>query len=132
MRSWLKFTLTGVSAVMSPERVTLRFAALVVDDSNATPWLGTWLIELALSRTLAPILREVSSSVGKEAFGKFDKFGTLGTLGTLGKFGAIELASGSWILIEGTLTKLGCLAWSVAMALTTPPACGLADWLEDS
>jgi hypothetical protein len=117
---------------MSPERVTLRFAALVVDDSNATPWLGTWLIELALSRTLAPILREVSSSVGKEAFGKFDKFGTLGTLGTLGKFGAIELASGSWILIEGTLTKLGCLAWSVAMALTTPPACGLADWLEDS
>jgi len=129
MRSWLKFTLTGVSAVMSPERVTLRFAALVVDDSNATPWLGTWLIELALSRTLAPILREVSSSVGKEAFDKFDKFGTLGTLG---KFGAIELASGSWILIEGTLTKLGCLAWSVAMALTTPPACGLADWLEDS
>jgi hypothetical protein len=99
---------------------------LVVDDSNATPWLGTWLIELALSRTLAPILREVSSSVGKEAFG------ALGTLGTLGKFGAIELASGSWILIEGTLTKLGCLAWSVAMALTTPPACGLADWLEDS
>jgi hypothetical protein len=126
MRSWLKFTLTGVSAVMSPERVTLRFAALVVDDSNATPWLGTWLIELALSRTLAPILREVSSSVGKEAFDKFGKFGTLG------KFGAIELASGSWILIEGTLTKLGCLAWSVAMALTTPPACGLADWLEDS
>ena len=126
MRSWLKFTLTGVSAVMSPERVTLRFAALVVDDSNATPWLGTWLIELALSRTLAPILREVSSSVGKEAFG------ALGTLGTLGKFGAIELVSGSWILIEGTLTKLGCLAWSVAMALTTPPACGLADWLEDS
>lgn len=132
MRSWLKFTLTGVSAVMSPERVTLRFAALVVDDSNATPWLGTWLIELALSRTLAPILREVSSSVGKEAFGALGTFGTFGTLGTLGKFGAIELASGSWILIEGTLTKLGCLAWSVAMALTTPPACGLADWLEDS
>ena len=104
--------------MMSPERVTLRFAALVLVDSNETPWLGTWLIELALSRTLAPMLREVSNSVGKEAFDKF---------GTLGKFGAIELASGSWILIEGTLTKLGCLAWSVAMALTTPPACGLED-----
>ena len=37
MRSWLKFTLTGVSAVMSPERVTLRFAALVLVDSRETP-----------------------------------------------------------------------------------------------
>ena len=112
--------------MMSPERVTLRFAALVLVDSNETPWLGTWLIELALSRTLAPILREVSNSVGKEAFDKF------GTFGKFGIFGAIELASGSWILIEGTLTKLGCLAWSVAMALTTPPACGLADWFGAS
>ena len=123
MRSWLKFTLTGVSAVMSPERVTLRFAALVLGDSKATPWLGTWLIELALSRTLAPMLREVSNSVGKETFGK---------LGTFGRFEVIELASGWWILIEGTLTKLGSLAWSVAMALTTPPACGLADGFGDS
>jgi hypothetical protein len=102
----------------------LRFAALVLVDSKETPWLGTWLIELALSRTLAPMLREVSKSVGKEAF---DKFGTFGTLGKFGIFGVIELASGSWILIEGTLTRLGCLAWSVAMALTTPPACGLED-----
>lgn len=126
MRSWLKFTLTGVSAVMSPERVTLRFAALVLGDSKATPWLGTWLIELALSRTLAPMLREVSNSVGNETFGK------LGRFGTVGRFEVIELASGWWILIEGTLTKLGSLAWSVAMALTTPPACGLADGFGDS
>ena len=126
MRSWLKFTLTGVSAVMSPERVTLRFAALVLGDSKATPWLGTWLIELALSRTLAPMLREVSNSVGNETFGK------LGRFGTVGRFVVIELASGWWILIEGTLTKLGSLAWSVAMALTTPPACGLADGFGDS
>jgi hypothetical protein len=117
MRSWLKFTLTGVSAVMSPERVTLRLAALVLGDSKATPWLGTWLIELALSRTLAPMLREVSDSVGKEAFGRFE---------------VIELTSGWSILIEGTLTKLGCLVWSVAMALTTPPACGLVDRFGDS
>ena len=123
MRSWLKFTLTGVSAVMSPERVTLRSAALVLGDSKANPWLGTWLIELALSRTLVPILRAVSSSVGKESVDKF---------GTLGIFGATGLASGGWILIEGILTKLGCVAWSVAMALTTPPACGLADWFGDS
>ena len=126
MRSWLKFTLTGVSAVMSPERVTLRFAALVLGDSKATPWLGTWLIELALSRTLAPMLREVSNSVGNETFGK------LGRFGTVGRFEVIELASGWWILIEGTLTKLGSLAWSVAMALTTPPACGLEDGFGDS
>lgn len=126
MRSWLKFTLTGVSAVMSPERVTLRFAALVLGDSKATPWLGTWLIELALSRTLAPMLREVSNSVDKETFGK------LGRFGKVGRFEVIELASSWWILIEGTLTKLGSLAWSVAMALTTPPACGLADGFGDS
>ena len=88
MRSWLKFTLTGVSAVMSPERVTLRFAALVLGDSKATPWLGTWLIELALSRTLAQMLREVSNSVGNETFGK------LGRFGTVGRFEVIELASG--------------------------------------
>ena len=123
MRSWLKFTLTGVSAVMSPERVTLRLAALVLGDSKATPWLGTWLIELALSRTLAPMLREVSDSVGKEAFGRFGRFG---------RFEVIELTSGWLILIEGTLTKLGCLVGSVAMALTTPPACGLVDRFGDS
>jgi hypothetical protein len=91
----LKLTLTGVSAVISPERVTLRLDELV--EVEPVLWLALSTTVLMLNRTLAPMLREVCVSAE----------------GSLGR-----LAAG--IFIAGTFTKLGSRDWVIAMALTTP------------
>lgn len=62
--SELKLSFTGVSAVISPERVTLMFDEFDCPGRLATPALTASLVTKlpALRRTFAPILREVARS----------------------------------------------------------------------
>ncbi len=62
--SALKLSFTGVSAVISPERVTLMFDEFAWPGMLATPALTASLVTKlpALSRTFAPMLREVARS----------------------------------------------------------------------